>query len=92
MSTRIRTREIDPASADAFRNEVEDAVAHAADSGGEVVLDFTDVSFIDSTGLTVLIDAHRRLGEEGRVLTVANVSAHVERVFTVTGLDQFLAR
>jgi anti-sigma B factor antagonist len=92
MSTRITTREIDPASADAFRAEVEDAVVHAADSGGEVVLDFTDVTFIDSTGLTVLIDAHRRLGEQDRVLTVANASAHVERVFTVTGLDQFLAR
>jgi anti-sigma B factor antagonist len=91
MSTHIRTAEIDPASADAFRAEVRAAVDHAADTGGEVVLDFSDVTFIDSTGLTVLIDAHRTLGDQNRTLAVANARPHIVRVFTVTGLDQLLA-
>lgn len=91
MATRIRTTEIDPASAAAFRDEVQAAVAHAADSGGEVVLDFGDVTFIDSTGLTVLIDAHRTLGEQSRTLVVANARPHIVRVFNVTGLDLLLA-
>ena len=88
---RITTREIDPASVDAFRAEVEAAVVRAPDTGGQVVLDFADVTFIDSTGLTVLIDAHRTLGAQDRILTVANPMPHIERLFTVTGLDQFLA-
>jgi anti-sigma B factor antagonist len=91
MAIRITTHEIDPSSADDFRAEVTTAVSHAADVGGEVVLDFTEVDFIDSTGLTVLIDAHRRLGEQSRTLVVVNAAPHIERVFTVTGLDQFLA-
>jgi anti-anti-sigma factor len=91
MSIRITTREIDPASVDAFRAEVEAAVARAPDTGGQVVLDFADVTFIDSTGLTVLIDAHRTLGAQDRILIVANSMPHIERLFTVTGLDQFLA-
>jgi anti-sigma B factor antagonist len=90
MHTHITIAEIDPSSADAFRAEVAAAMTHAADHGGEVVLDFADVTFIDSTGLTVLIDAHRTLGAEDRTLTIVNVSAHVERVFAVTGLEQFL--
>ena len=91
MATHIRTTEIDPASADAFRAEVQAAVDHAADTGGEVVLDFGEVTFIDSTGLTVLIDAHRTLGDQGRTLVVANALPHIVRVFTVTGLEQLLA-
>jgi anti-anti-sigma factor len=91
MPNHIRTVEIDPASADAFRAEVQAAVEHAADSGGEVVLDFSEVTFIDSTGLTVLIDAHRMLGDQSRTLLVANARPHIVRVFKVTGLDQFLA-
>ena len=91
MATHIRTTEIDPASAEAFRAEVQAAVDHAADSGGEVVLDFRDVTFIDSTGLTVLIDAHRTLGDQGRTLVVADARPHIQRVFAVTGLDLLLA-
>jgi anti-sigma B factor antagonist len=91
MSTRIATKEIDPASSAAFRAEVEAAVLRAPDTGGEVVLDFTDVEFIDSTGLTVLIDAHRTLGDQDRTLTVANAAPHIRRLFVVTGLEQFLA-
>ena len=91
MATHIRTAEIDPASADAFRAEVQAAVDHAADSGGEVVLDFKDVTFIDSTGLTVLLDAHRTLGDQNRTFTIANVRPHILRVFAVTGLEQLLA-
>jgi len=90
MATRITTREIDPASAEVFRAEVQTAVSRAADAGGEVVLDFADVEFIDSTGLTVLIDAHRTLGDQDRTLTIVNASRHVQRVFAVTGLEQFL--
>jgi anti-anti-sigma factor len=91
VSTRIRTTEIDPSSAEAFRAEVADAVARAADMGGQVVLDFADVDFIDSTGLTVLIDAHRTLGAQDRVLAVANARPHIRRVFEVTGLELFLS-
>jgi anti-anti-sigma factor len=90
VSTRITTSEIDPASVERFRAEVDDAVGRAADAGGQVVLDFTDVEFIDSTGLTVLLDAHRTLGAQDRTLTVANLQGHIRRVFEVTGLTIFL--
>jgi anti-sigma B factor antagonist len=42
-------------------------------SGGRdrVVIDMSDVSFIDSSGLSVLLSAHRRLTREDRTLAVA---------------------
>jgi anti-sigma B factor antagonist len=90
MPTRIRTQEIDPASARDFRAEVDAALADGADADGVVVLDFTDVTFIDSTGLSVLVDAHRTLVDQQRTLRVENARPTIVRVFSVTGLEQFL--
>jgi anti-sigma B factor antagonist len=52
-----------------------------------VVVDLTQVTFIDSTALGVLIGGVRRLHEtEGRMALVV-ATRPVERVLTLTGLD-----
>ena len=55
-------------------------------AGGRVVLDLSDCTFIDSTGLGVLIDARRRLGAE--VLSIVAASVEVIRAFELTRLDR----
>jgi anti-sigma B factor antagonist len=53
-----------------------------------VVVDLSDVTFIDSTALGVLIGGVRRLHEvEGRMALVV-ATRPVERVLTITGLDR----
>ena len=59
-------------------------------STGDVTLDLIEVSFIDSTGLIVLVTAHRRLGAEGRRLIVRNPSMQVDRVLELSGVDGVL--
>ena len=55
---------------------------------GHVVLDLTDVSFIDSTGITALISALRRLNRARRRLALAFTSdTPVARALELTGLD-----
>ena len=88
MSTRITIGEIDSATVGAFRAEVDQAVAAAASDGGRAVLDFSDVAFIDSTGLSVLVDVLR--SQHGVQLSVVNARPHIERLFRLTGLDQAL--
>jgi anti-sigma B factor antagonist len=85
VSVRITIVEIDAATAEAFRAEVGQAVAAAASDGGRAVLDFSDVTFIDSTGLSVLVDVLRTQSDVQ--LTVVNAQPHVQRVFHLTGLD-----
>ena len=51
-----------------------------------VVIDLTDVTFIDSSGLAVLIKAHTRMGEEGGGLAIASPSETAFRLFELTGL------
>lgn len=79
--------EIDLLSAPALRA----ALLDAAQSGvPDVALDLADVSFIDSTGLSVIVQAWRRLDAEGRQLRIAAASAPVTRVVTTSGLTELL--
>src|SRR5215204_3995154 len=53
---------------------------------GDVVVDLADVTFLDSTGLVVLIAAQRKLNETGRRLVLRNPSRFVHRVFDLAGV------
>jgi anti-sigma B factor antagonist len=67
-------------------------LAEAIETGAEnLVVDLAAVSFIDSSGLGILIGGARQLGQRGRVLTIVYRAAIVARVLEVTGLDQVLA-
>ena len=57
--------------------------------GGAVVADLSRITFLDSSGLGVLVQAHRTGTErDTRVLVVA--SAPVRKVLRLTGLDTVL--
>jgi anti-sigma B factor antagonist len=57
-------------------------------SGPDLVLDLADVSFMDSTGLKVLLATHKRVQLDGGHLALAAAGRSVRKVLTVTGLDQ----
>jgi len=52
-----------------------------------LVVDLTDVGFIDSTGLGVLVTTLKHVRESGGTLDVVVTSARVHKVFALTGLD-----
>ena len=54
--------------------------------GSPTVLDLLGVTFLDSSALSVLVAAHRRLQAEGSGLIVVNVDERVLRVLRITGL------
>jgi anti-anti-sigma factor len=55
-----------------------------------VLVDCTQLSFIDSTGVLVLLEAHRDLLAEGREMLVANVPPHCTKVFDILGVRDLL--
>ncbi len=66
---------------------------HAAvdDGAGDLVLDLSAVDGIDSSGIGVLVGAHRRAGRAGRRLVVAASPPPVLRMLRLTRLDRVLA-
>ena len=56
-----------------------------------LVVEMTGTQFCDSAGLTVLVRAHKRaLAHGGQLRLVLPASGTVLRIFTLTGLDQFM--
>ena len=81
------TGEIDAATADS----VADAVSAALATGHkQVLLDFTDVTFIDSTGLGVLVKSHRAAEATGATFAVVHPTPQTRKLIRVLGLDQLL--
>ena len=54
----------------------------------DMVIDLSGVTFIDSTALGVLIGGVRRVNDGGGVMALVVATRPVERILTVTGLDQ----
>jgi anti-sigma B factor antagonist len=55
-----------------------------------VGIDLTRVRFIDSTGIALLLRAHRRAEASGARVSVTGANGPVERVLHATGADEIL--
>jgi len=75
-----------------FAPEFKTAIVQAIDDGmTELIVDLTDVDFIDSTGLGVLVGASKRLRELGGSLAVVSADETTRRVFEISGLGRCFA-
>lgn len=65
-----------------------DALNRVIEGGARsVVLDLSDVSFIDSVSLAAIVNARRRLGDGGRVGVVIEEGSYAMLIFEIGGLD-----
>ncbi len=55
-----------------------------------LVVDLSDVDFMDSTGLALLINAHRRLARRSKGFAVVCPPGPLRRVFEVTDMVEIL--
>lgn len=78
--------EIDVATVPPLREEIYAAIE--ANGGQVLTLDLSELEFIDSTGLGLLVGALKRARLGGGDLVITRPVAHVWKVFTVTGLDK----
>jgi anti-anti-sigma factor len=70
-------------------DEVRAALTQAIDEKpGRVVVDMSEVEFVDSTALGVLIEARSKLGADG--LRLAAPQLETRRTLQVSGLDRHL--
>ena len=56
-----------------------------------ILLDFSQVSFIASTGLRMLLKTAQRIKDEGGLLHLCCINETVQEVFAMTGFDTILS-
>jgi anti-sigma B factor antagonist len=72
-------------------DEARDALADASEQDPErIVIDLSEISFVDSTGLGVLVAARSKL-KNRRALLLAAPKPETRRALEISGLDRFLA-
>ncbi len=77
--------ELDQGTAPELRSTLADSVG---DGDVAILVDLSDCDFIDSTGLSLLVEAKRRLSDERRRFAVCCPDADVRRLLELTGIDQ----
>jgi anti-sigma B factor antagonist len=77
--------ELDLATGPALRAALQEIDGH------DIVLDCSGLTFIDCSGLRVLIEAHHRCATDGLSLTVQAPSGCLTRLLELIGLDGWLS-
>ena len=77
--------ELDQSTAPELRAALAEALG---EPHGGVLVDLSDCGFIDSTGLSLLVETKRRLAEDERRFGVCCPDADVRRLLELTGIDQ----
>lgn len=75
--------EVDVYAAPALR----DGLTELLQDGSSVVVDLTEVGFLDSTGLGALVAARTAAAEKGALLPLVCTHQRILKLFTITGLD-----
>lgn len=76
--------DIDEYSCRTLRVELDGQIEKSAPK--EVVFDMANVSFVDSTGLGLILGRYKKLHAKGGVLRLANVPPQVDKVFRTSGV------
>ncbi|MDN3354389.1 STAS domain-containing protein [Actinomadura sp. DC4] len=73
--------------------QAEEAVraAQAEHQWDSLVFDLSGLTFMDSTGVRVLVRAHRLAAQRGGTIALAGLTPSVSRIMEVTGLDRAFA-
>jgi anti-sigma B factor antagonist len=79
--------ELDLVSSPTLDAELERVTGSDCDA---IVVDLRPLAFMDSTGLHVLVNGHNRAHDSGRAFAVIRGSEQVDRLLTLTGVDEVL--
>lgn len=81
--------EIDHHAARDMMAQLDQAIAERVPA--RLTLDLSGVTFMDSSGIAVLLRARRQLGHTGGVLRVANIPAQARRVLDAAGIGRLIS-
>jgi anti-sigma B factor antagonist len=70
-------------------SELKEVFAGAIDAGRiRIIVDLADTTFLDTSALSVLLSAFKRLRSRGGALVLAGLNEKIAKVFEITGLDK----
>ncbi len=78
--------EIDHHSAKTVREEIDMSLDE--NTPELLIVDFRDVSFMDSSGIGLIMGRYKRMQEIGGEVHITNPSPHIKKVLRLAGMDR----
>ena len=82
--------ELDEMCAGFARNEL-DALLNAT-TAKQIVIDLSELDFMDSTGIGVLIGRYKKMKANNIPIFICNPNKHIEKIFQMTGLYEIMPK
>lgn len=80
--------ELDHFCAQSVRRELDGMLTDAAIR--HLILDFSGLTFMDSSGIGVILGRYRILRERGGDVAVIHMNTHVSRIFRMSGMNKVI--
>jgi stage II sporulation protein AA (anti-sigma F factor antagonist) len=80
--------ELDHHSANEVRSRLDDMIERT--NTLNLIMDFSEVSFMDSSGIGVVIGRYKKLLAKKGKVSIANVNGSVRRVFELSGMFKII--
>lgn len=84
--TALLSGEIDHHNAKQLRQDIDFAVRE--NQPEELILDFSEVGFMDSSGIGLVMGRYKLMQESGGTLIVRNPPPHIKKVMRLSGIDR----
>ena len=81
--------ELDHCCAQSVRRQLDGLIRQP--STRNLILDFSHLSFMDSSGIGVLLGRYKLLRDKGGSMAVIHMNPHVARIFHMSGMDRVIA-
>jgi anti-sigma B factor antagonist len=81
----ILSGEIDIYTSQSFKNELNEAISSCK---GDILIDCKELSYIDSTGLGILVGALKEIRKDNNDIYICNLKENIKKLFIITGLDK----
>lgn len=75
----------------AVSKEFEEAVLGSFSDGSRVVMDFSNLDYISSAGLRVILIAAKKLKASMGVLHLCGMKPHIQEVFDISGFSNMIS-
>jgi anti-sigma B factor antagonist len=73
-----------------YGSKIKDFIEDSEEQITEVTLDFTEITFISSFGLKVILELYKQLKDQNGSIKLKNVPEQIKNSFKMVGFDKFL--
>lgn len=82
--------ELDEYTANYTRNVLDELIC--SNSFSRMIIDLSQLEFMDSTGIGVLIGRYKKLKNKNTPIYISNANSHIEKIFKMSGLYEIMPK